>query len=74
MSILGWGTLLLLTVAFFKYCFLPVLEAILRIVDPDEGAGVRADLAEIARVLERSDRTLAEATNRVRDRLGLRRL
>ena len=72
MSIFGWMAFLGLIWAFFRWCFFPTMRVILQIVDPDEEALVQADVVEITKRIAKSDETMDEAANRVRERLGLR--
>lgn len=74
MSIFGWLVLFALIWVFFRWCFLPTLRAVLRIVDPDEESIVQAELEEIAARIKRSDDRMAAAANAVRERLSLHRL
>jgi hypothetical protein len=64
----------LLVYGFFRWCLLPMVEAILRLVDPDQGAALSIDLREIAARLRRSDLEAINHVNHVRARLGLHRI
>ena len=74
MSIFGWLTFLALIWAFFRWCFLPTMRVVLQIVDPDEESLVQAEVAEITRRIAKSDGTMDESVNQVRECLDLHRL
>jgi len=60
-----------LVYVFFRWCFLPVVEALLRIVDPDHGAALSLELHEITTRIRQSDLAVMSAVNHLRSRLGM---
>jgi hypothetical protein len=60
-----------LVYAFFRWCLMPVVEALLRIVDPDHGAALALELDEIVTRIRRSDLAAMNVVNRLRSRLGM---
>ena len=60
-----------LVYGFFRWCLLPMTEALLQIVDPDHGAALSLELSEITARIRRSDLGAMAYVNRLRARLGL---
>jgi hypothetical protein len=60
-----------LVYVFFRWCLTPMIEALLQIVDPDDGAALALELREITERVRRSDLEMMKRVNRLRSRLGM---
>ena len=66
--------ILILIYVFFRWCLLPTIEVLLRIVDPDPDPMLRAEMREIQSWIERTDQRWLNAMNCIRAHYKLHRI